>query len=79
MREKKTKIKKPESLKVDIDSYQRRAKDKPYLANLEKIAPGQREDMLSVGVDSSEKNRSGTYLQMDHSVVHARSLIPGLW
>jgi len=78
MREKKTKIKKPESLKVDIDSYQRRAKDKPYLANLEKIAPGQREDMLSVGVDSSEKNRSGTYLQMDHSVVHARSLYPGL-
>ncbi|MBN1871016.1 MAG: SufD family Fe-S cluster assembly protein [Candidatus Omnitrophica bacterium] len=34
--------------------------------------------MLSAGVDPSQRSRAGTYVQMDHSVVHSRSLFPGL-
>ena len=34
--------------------------------------------MLSAGIDPAQKRRSGTYLQIDQSVVHSCSLYPGL-
>jgi Fe-S cluster assembly scaffold protein SufB len=63
---------------VDIKSYKSGAEEKPYLEDLRKISPDQRRNMLSAGVDPSHKGRSGTYIQMDHSVVHSNSLYPGL-
>lgn len=78
MRRRKTKRKVPRLGKVDIDSYKSRAKHKPYLEDLQRISSDQRKNMLSAGVDPSQKRRSGTYLQMDHSVVHSSSLYPGL-
>lgn len=63
---------------IDIKSYKSEAKEKPYLEDLQEISPDQRRNMLSAGVDPSHKGRSGTYLQMDHSVVHSKSLYPGL-
>jgi hypothetical protein len=64
--------------KIDIKSYKSKAGPKAYLEDLKKINSDQRKDMLSAGVDLSQKMRAGTYLQMDHSVVHAKSLYPGL-
>ena len=63
---------------VDIGSYKSSAKVKPYLKDLQKVNPDERKDMLAAGVDTSQKSRSGTYIQMDHSVVHSNSLYPGL-
>jgi Fe-S cluster assembly scaffold protein SufB len=63
---------------VDIGSYESSAKDKPYLKDLQKISPDEKKNMLSAGVDPSNKRRSGTYIQMDHSVVHSQSLYPGV-
>ena len=63
---------------VDIGSYESSAKDKPYLKDLQKISPDQKKNMLSAGVDPSNRRRSGTYIQMDHSVVHSQSLYPGV-
>ncbi len=65
-------------LRVEIASYKSEARRKDYPEDLEKLNSDQRKNMLSAGVDPSEKSRSGTYLQMDHSVVHATSLYPGL-
>ena len=63
---------------VDVKSYRSEAKEKPYLKDLQKISPDQKKNMLSAGVDPSQRSRSGTYIQMDHSVVHSESLYPGL-
>lgn len=63
---------------IDIGSYKTKAKSLVYLEDLKKVDPSQRKSMLSAGVDLSQKDRSGTYLQIDHSVVHTKSLYPGL-
>ena len=78
MRRRKTKEKIPQPRRVDIKSYEPKAKPKVYLKELKKLSPDQRKNMLCVGVDPSQKARSGTYIQMDHDVVHAESLYPGL-
>jgi len=79
MRRRETKSKIPQGGKnVDIKSYQYKAKPKTYLEDLQRASSDQKKSMLAAGVDTSEKARSGTYVQMDHSVVHSKSLYPGL-
>ena len=78
MRKGKAKKKVPPAGEIDIQSYKSRSKPLAYLKDLKKVSSDQRKNMLSAGVDPSQKGRSGTYLQMDHSVVHSKSLYPGL-
>ena len=63
---------------INIKSYKSVVRQKPYLENLQKVSADQKKNMLSAGVDPSHKDRSGTYIQIDHSVVHSKSLYPGL-
>ncbi len=65
-------------IQINIPSYKAKAKSLAYLQDLRKLNSDQKNNMLSAGVDPSQKARSGTYLQMDHSVVHSESLYPGL-
>ena len=74
----KIKEKRLQTRQVDIEAYGSEAEKKPYLENLRKVSPDQKKNMLSAGIDPSDKNRSGTYIQMDHSVVHSKSLSPGV-
>ena len=78
MRKGKAGKKIPQVGKIDIKSYKSKVRHKAYLEDLQKISHDQRKNMLSAGVDPSQKGRSGTYLQIDHSVVHSKSLYPGL-
>ncbi|MEA3369177.1 MAG: SufD family Fe-S cluster assembly protein [Candidatus Ratteibacteria bacterium] len=78
MQKQKTKTRTPSPGKINIESYKAKVKSWGYLENLQKLGSGQKENMLSAGIDPSQKGRSGTYLQMDHSVVHSKSLYPGL-
>ena len=78
MQKQKTKRRTPSPGKINIESYKAKAKPGKYLENLQKLGSGQKENMLSAGIDPSQKGRSGTYLQIDHSVVHSKSLYPGL-
>ncbi len=78
MSREKTERKNLKTDSVDIKSYHTRAKENIYIDKLEKIEPGQKKSMLSAGVDTTQKERAGTYVQMDHSVVHSKSLYPGL-
>lgn len=80
MRRRKTKGKVPQISKtrVDIKSYKPSSSPKTYLEDLRKVGADQRKKMLATGVDLSQKGRSGTYIQMDHSVIHSNSLYPGL-
>ncbi len=78
MRKKKTEKKILQAGKIDIKSYKTKTKSRAYMEDLKKVSSDQKKNMLSAGVDPSGENRSGTYLQMDHSVVHSSSLFPGL-
>lgn len=78
MPKRKTKKGLSQAGKIDIPSYKSKAKSLGYLEDLAKVSADQKKNMLSAGVDPSQKGRSGTYLQMDHSVVHSESLYPGV-
>ncbi len=78
MRKRKTKREISEAQKIDIASYGVRTKSRSYSEDLQNLSPDQRKNMLSAGIDPSQKGRSGTYIQMDHSVVHSKSLYSGL-
>ena len=63
---------------IDIESYKSESASKPYLEDLQRVSGDHKKNMLSAGMDLSQKARCGTYLQMDHSVVYSKSLYPGL-
>ena len=42
-------------------------------SNISKIPDDEKRNMLSVGVDTSEKERSGTFIQMDNSIIYSES------
>jgi Fe-S cluster assembly scaffold protein SufB len=67
-----------EEVAVDIKSYRPKARPKAYIKDLRRVSADQKKNMLAAGVEPSQKGRSGSYIQMDHSVVHAKSLYPGL-
>ncbi len=77
MRRRKIK-RKSEKKKVDFGSYKSRAKNEKYLKDISRINKNQKKNMLEAGVDPDSKERSGTFIQINHSVVHSNSLYPGL-
>lgn len=78
MRKGKTKQRNREIKGIEISSYKSRTEEKAYLKNLGQVTSDQKKNMLSAGVDPSQKERSGTYMQIDHSVVYSNSLFSGL-
>jgi len=73
------KIKKPDSpTDIDLKRYRRPAGQRPYRKNLRSLPASQRRRMAAAGIDFSGKGRSGSFVQMDQSVVHAESLQKGV-
>jgi hypothetical protein len=70
-------VKKPASLGPDIDTSQYREPSEESIS-LREISPEDKEVALETGIDVSEKRRSGTFFQIDKSVVCARSREEGL-
>lgn len=58
--------------------FREEAPEHPSIARLLELPPEDRSALLRVGVDPEERERSGTFLQRDHSVVHCRSLLEGV-
>jgi len=65
-------------MKINVDSYSNKSKQKSYLKDLKGISQEHKKNMLEAGIDLSERERSGTFVQMDHNVIHSNSLYPGL-
>lgn len=78
IRKSRTRKETPQIGQLDLASYKLQTPSKEYLVDLRGVEPRQKKDMLSVGVDVTQKNRSGTYVQMNHSVVHTKSLFDGV-
>ncbi len=67
-----------QSGEIEIEKFRHEGGVHSYIDDLKKISPEDREQMLKAGVDVEEQERSGTYLQKDHSVVHCKVRQEGL-
>ncbi len=63
---------------IDLESYESKPVDHQYIENLESLSRDDKENMLLAGVDAEEKERAGTYIQKDTSVLHVGAKQDGL-
>ncbi len=63
---------------IDLGQFITGGKKHPYLEKLAGLAKEDQEDMLIAGVDASEKERTGSFILEDNTVVHARAFQEGL-
>ncbi len=64
---------------IDLNSFNKKPQGgAEYPKSLDELTPSQTQTILSAGIDVKEKERWGTFLQMDHDVIHARSKKDGL-
>ncbi len=74
-------INKPSPLGEDIDlqAYSPDTEESPYAPDLSKLATQEKQCMLNVGVTPDDMSqRAGTFIQMDHSVIHSSANRDGL-
>jgi len=63
---------------VDLGSFGTEPVSHDYLTKLEELSPKDQKQMILAGVDTTEKGRSGSYVQKDSAVIHAHSKQEGL-
>ena len=67
-----------EKIRVNLKSYRDDADPHDYLPELSRMDAEDAQQFLNVGVDPSESERGGSFIQMDRSVVHCKSCQPGV-
>jgi hypothetical protein len=65
-------------LDIDLGAYQSEPVAHEYVKDLGALSEDDRRRMILAGVDAEEKDRSGTYVQKDTTVIHAHSQQEGL-
>ncbi|UCF72059.1 MAG: SufD family Fe-S cluster assembly protein [Deltaproteobacteria bacterium] len=63
---------------IDMDAFTPETDEHPYVEDISSFSQTEREQMLKAGVDLGAKNRSGTFVQKNLSVVHGRSSQEGM-
>ena len=63
---------------IDISKYSYEGAESGVMPDLSQLSDRERQQLLMAGVDVSAKDRSGTFLQMDHSNVHCTTCTPGV-
>jgi Fe-S cluster assembly scaffold protein SufB len=63
---------------IDMESFSPETQEHPYREDPSAFSQIEREQMLKAGVDLAAKNRSGTFVQKDLSVVHSYSAQDGM-
>ncbi len=63
---------------IDLDAYTSETVKHEYLDDLGRLSESDRERMILAGVDAEERDRSGSYIQKDTTVIHSRSRMEGL-
>ncbi len=63
---------------IDLDAYESEAVAHEYVEDLRVLSEADKKRMILAGVDTEEKDRSGTFIQKDTVVVHAHSKQEGL-
>ena len=63
---------------IDITKYREKANiEHPQVDTLTKIPTDDHEMLLRTGIDPAEKDRSGSFFQKDHSVIHCQTKFDG--
>jgi Fe-S cluster assembly scaffold protein SufB len=70
-------IKPPSAGDLDLSGYREKADEHPPLDDLSELAPADQKVLLMAGVDPQGKERSGSFFQKDHSVIHCRTDFDG--
>ena len=65
-------------LDIDLDAYQSEPVPHDYVDDLDALSEADKQRMIQTGVDTQERERSGTFLQKDTAVLHARSKQEGV-
>ncbi|MBR9981659.1 MAG: SufD family Fe-S cluster assembly protein [Desulfatitalea sp.] len=63
---------------IDLGQYQTEADNHGYVAQLTDIGSEDARKFLDVGIDTSGKDRSGTFIQKDRSVIHCHARLDGV-
>ena len=64
---------------IDLDNYIFSAEELPYQSDPSQLPPQTKERMMQVGVVLNDsRQRSGTIIQMDHSVIHSLAMQEGI-
>jgi hypothetical protein len=63
---------------VDIEQYSTTTGEHQAINSLGEIAEEYKQDLLDAGIEPSEKDRSGSFLQQDRSVIFSKIKYPGL-
>ncbi|HIE12309.1 MAG TPA: SufD family Fe-S cluster assembly protein [Desulfotomaculum sp.] len=58
--------------------FLREAEPHAYIDDLRLLPAMEKERLLHIGIDVTGKGRAGTFMQLDHSVVHCRSVQEGI-
>ncbi|RLB81779.1 MAG: SufD family Fe-S cluster assembly protein [Deltaproteobacteria bacterium] len=66
------------SINVNLENYKVDAKEHKYIDKLSRIESEDKKKMLNVGIDTDEKNRTGTFIQKDKSVIHCKAAQDGI-
>ncbi len=63
---------------IDLRSFQSEPVPHDYVEDLSRMSEAEKGRMILAGVDADEKERSGTFIQKDTEVIHAKSNQEGL-
>jgi Fe-S cluster assembly scaffold protein SufB len=63
---------------VDLDAFKSAEVSHDYVADLTALSDEDKKRMILAGVDAEEKDRAGTYVQKDSSVIHSHAKHEGL-
>jgi Fe-S cluster assembly scaffold protein SufB len=63
---------------INIDQYSSMVQTHPYLEDLCKLGPGEKQSMEKAGLSISGEERSGSYVLMDKSIIHCHIVQPGV-
>ena len=63
---------------IDLGKYDSSVQAHPYLDDLCKLGPGERDAMEGAGLNISGNERSGSYVLMDRSIIHCNIAQPGV-
>lgn len=64
--------------KIDLHDFRFSGSQLGEIADLRNLDPADAAEMLMSGVDVEERDRAGTYLQVDHGRVHCKTTQPGV-
>ncbi|MGQ9705010.1 MAG: SufB/SufD family protein [Actinomycetota bacterium] len=63
---------------LDLAAYVGEAPDRPYVDSLEQLEELSEEELARAGMEKSGRGRSGSFVQIDGTVVHRRAMEKGL-